>query len=121
MGPLPYGNIGAEEYQFGSRLIPKSVMTDDNSVLQTVLKNVSESGVLVVGVAVDVSTPISSLNVSNAVLPAWRDALIHCYFTTPWNNTAGAWDDNVAAQWLMTDEFVPQIEAVMMDGCARHN
>ena len=112
MGPLPYGNIGVEEYQFGSRLIPKSVVADHNSALQTVLKNVTENGVLVIGVAVDVSKPVSSLNLSNAVLPAWRDALIHCYFTTPWNSTAAAWDDMIAAQWLMTDEFVPQIEAV---------
>lgn len=111
MGPLPYGNIGVEEYQFGSRLIPKSVVTENNAALQAVYRNVSENGVLVVGVGVDVSTPISGLNVSNAVLPAWRDALIHTYFTTPWNSTA-PWADMVAAQWLMTDEFVPQIEAV---------
>jgi hypothetical protein len=111
MGPLPYGNIGVEEYQFGSRLIPKSVVMDNNSALQAVYRNVSEHGVLVVGVGVDVSTPISSLNISNAVLPAWRDALIHTYFTTPWNSTA-LWSEMVDAQWVMTDEFVPQIESV---------
>jgi hypothetical protein len=57
-------------------LIPRSVVTENNNALQKVLKNVTENGVLVVGVAVDVATPISSLNISNAVLPAWRDALV---------------------------------------------
>lgn len=115
MGPLPYGNIGAEEYQFGSRLIPKFVVKDNNAGLQQVLQNVTEHGVhqvLVVGVATDVHNPISSLNVSNSVLPAWRDALIHCYFTTAWNSSADAWNDMIADQWMITDEFVPQIEAV---------
>jgi hypothetical protein len=111
MGPLPYGNIAVEEYQFGSRLIPKSVVTGNNDALQAVYRNVTENGVLVVGVGVDVATPIASLNVFNAVLPAWRDALIHTYFTTPWNSTA-PWAEMVEAQWTMTDEFVPQIEAV---------
>jgi len=111
MGPLPYGNIGAEEYQFGSRLVPRSVVQDNNDGLQAVLRNVTENGVLLVGIATDVSAPVKSGNVSNAVLPAWRDALIHTYLTTPWNSTA-PWSDMIHEQDLMTDEFVPQLEAV---------
>lgn len=111
MGPLPYGNIGAEEYQFGSRLVPRSVVQDNNDGLQAVLRNVTENGVLLVGVATDVSAPVRSGNVSNAVLPAWRDALIHTYLTTAWNSTA-PWSDMTHAQDVMTDEFVPQLEAV---------
>ncbi|KAH7410678.1 putative isoamyl alcohol oxidase [Cadophora sp. MPI-SDFR-AT-0126] len=112
MGPLPYGNIAVEEYQFGSRLVPKSVVQNNNAGLQSVLRNVTEHGVLVVGIAVDVAKPISKLNISNAVLPAWRDALLHAYFTTPWSNDPTKWDEMIAAQWTMTDEFVPQIESV---------
>lgn len=111
MGPLPYGNIGAEEYQFGSRLVPRSVVQDNNDGLQAVLRNITENGVLLVGIATDVSAPVKSGNVSNAVLPAWREALIHTYLTTAWNSTA-PWSDMIHEQDLMTDEFVPQLEAV---------
>lgn len=108
MGPLPYGNIGVAEYQFGSRLIPRAVIEQNNEALQVALRNVTESGVLVVGVALDVSAPG---NVSNAVLPAWRDTMVHATLTTAWNSTA-PWADMIALQDLMTDEFVPQLEAV---------
>ena len=111
MGPLPYGNIGAEEYQFGSRLVPRSVVQNNNPALQTALRNITENGVLLVGVATDVSAPVTTGNVSNAVLPAWRDALVHTYLTTAWNSSA-PWSDMVHLADLMTDEFVPQLEAL---------
>jgi hypothetical protein len=111
MGPLPYGNIGVAEYQFGSRLIPRSVVEDNNAALQVALRNVTENGVLIVGVAVDVSAPVKSGNVSNAVLPAWRETLVHATLTTAWNSTA-PWSDMVKQQELMTDEYVPQLESV---------
>lgn len=111
MGPLPYGNIGVEEYQFGSRLVPRSVVQNNNPTLQTALRNITENGVLLVGVATDVSAPVTSGNISNAVLPAWRDALVHTYLTTAWNSSA-PWSDMVHLSDLMTDEFVPQLEAV---------
>lgn len=108
MGPLPYGNIAVEEYQFGSRLIPRSVFEDNNDEIQVALRNVTEQGVLLLGVATDVSTPG---NVSNAVLPAWRNALVHATLTTPWNSSA-PWDEMVEAQLMLTNEFVPQITAL---------
>ncbi|RFU28033.1 hypothetical protein B7463_g8305, partial [Scytalidium lignicola] len=111
MGPLPYGNIGASEYQFGSRLVPRSVIENNNDGLQVVLRNVTKNGVLLVGIATDVSAPVTSGNVSNAVLPAWRDALIHTYLTTAWNSTV-PWSNMVHNQDLMTNEFVPQLESV---------
>ncbi|PVH81290.1 putative isoamyl alcohol oxidase [Cadophora sp. DSE1049] len=112
MGPLPYGNIGVSEYQFGSRLIPRSVVQENNPALIAAYRNVTEAGVLVVGVATDVSAPVKSGGISNAVLPAWRDALIHSYLTTGWNSSASAWDDMLRDQELMTNDWVPQIEAV---------
>ncbi len=112
MGPLPYGNIAVSEYQFGSRLIPRSVVQTNNSALMAAYRNVTEAGVLVVGVATDVSAPVKTGGISNAVLPAWRDALIHSYLTTTWNSSASAWDDMLRDQQLMTDDWVPQIEAV---------
>ena len=111
MGPLPYGNIGVEERQLGSRLVPRSVIEKNNTALQAVLRNVTENGVFLVGVATNVSAPVTSGEVFNAVLPAWRDALVHTYLTTAWNSSA-PWSDMVHLSDLMTDEFVPQLEAV---------
>lgn len=111
MGPLPYGNIGAEQYQFGSRLVPRSVIKDSAADLLTVYRNLTENGVLLVGVSVDVATPIASKNISNAVLPAWRDTLVHTYLTTAWDSTA-PFSDMVHNADLMTDEFIPQLAAV---------
>lgn len=109
MGPLPYGNVGVEEYQFGSRLIPRWVIEENNDALQVVLRNLTTNGVLAVSVALNVSGPAATAD--NAVLPAWRDAAVHMQLTTPWNETA-PWSTMVAAQFQMTDDFVPAIEAV---------
>jgi hypothetical protein len=111
MGPLPNGNIGAEEYQFGSRLVARSTIENNNADLQAVYRNLTENGVLMVGVSTNVSKPIQSANVSNAVLPAWRDTLVHTYLTTAWNSTA-PWPDMVRNAELMTDEYVPQLSTV---------
>ncbi|KAH8682945.1 hypothetical protein BGZ60DRAFT_368557 [Tricladium varicosporioides] len=111
MGPLPYGNIGAEEYQFGSRLVPRSVVVNNNDALQTVYRNLTENGVMLVGIATDVSGPTTRGNVSNAVLPAWRDALVHVYITTAWNSTA-PFSEMVHDADLITNEFVPQLASV---------
>lgn len=113
MGPLPYGNIGAEEYQFGSRLISRDDIADNSSSLQTVLRNITENGVLLVGISLDVSEPYTSGLVNNSVLPAWRDALSHTYLTTAWNSTA-PFSDMVALANRMTDEFLP-----LLDSCSR--
>ncbi|KAH6684560.1 putative isoamyl alcohol oxidase [Halenospora varia] len=111
MGPLPYGNIGAEEYQFGSRLVPRSVVVNNNDALQTVYRNLTQNGVMLVGIATDVSGPKKSGKVSNAVLPAWRDALVHVYITTAWNSTA-PFSEMIHDADLITDEFVPQLASV---------
>ncbi|KAF2188422.1 FAD/FMN-containing dehydrogenase [Zopfia rhizophila CBS 207.26] len=108
MGPLPYGHITAESYQFGSRLIPRRVLEENNDGLQAILRNITEHGVLAVSVALNVSRQADR---PNAVLPAWRDAAIHMQLTTPWDSNA-PWSTMVAAQLQMTNEFVPQVEAV---------
>jgi len=53
MGPLPNGNFAVESYQFGSRLIPRSVLLDRNADLQAVLQNLTSHGVILAGSAAD--------------------------------------------------------------------
>jgi hypothetical protein len=63
------------------------------------------------GVALNVSSPANTSGVSNAVLPAWREALIHVILSTAWNFTA-PWSEMIALQDRMTYEYIPQLEAV---------
>lgn len=108
MGPLPYGNIAVEEYQFASRLIPRDVIEISNAEIQVALRNVTEHGVLLLGVSVDAS---AKTNVSNAVLPAWRNALVHATMTRAWNSSA-EWSTMVAQQDQLTNELLPQLTAL---------
>ncbi|KAK6850554.1 hypothetical protein PG987_000188 [Apiospora arundinis] len=108
MGPLPYGHVAVEEYNFGSRMIPRDVLLNDNDALQAVLKNLTLHGVLAVGDALNATAPFP---VANAVNPAWRRTGVHMQLTTAWDD-AVPWADMVAAQKRITDEFVPQMEAV---------
>lgn len=109
MGPLPYGHLEVEAYQFSSRLIPRKVLETNNDALQKVLRNITENGVLAVSVALNVTRQSSW---PNAVLPAWRDAAIHMQMTLPWDNTPSAWPKMIADQFRLTNELVPQVEAV---------
>ncbi|KAF4981966.1 hypothetical protein FZEAL_2312 [Fusarium zealandicum] len=107
MGPLPNGHIAASEYQFGGRLIPRSVIEDDNESFQEVIRNLTANGVIAVGSS---GTFNRYTGVSNAVHPAWRSAIMSMQFATIWDPTR--WDDMLTIQKRITHEFMPQVEAV---------
>ncbi|GAQ11669.1 hypothetical protein ALT_8990 [Aspergillus lentulus] len=108
MGPLPYGNLGVGEYQYGGRLIPRDVLDNNAAGFASVIRNITEHGVIAVGVGMNVSQPG---DVSNAIFPAMRNAAVTMQIGTHWNETA-PWSDMVADQYKMTNEYVPQLEAV---------
>jgi hypothetical protein len=97
--------------QYGGRLIPRSTITNLNSDLTATVRNITEHGVTFIGVAVNVSSPAITSGVYNAVLPQWRNTLVDVTLTLPWNFTA-PWSDMIALQDQMTNEVIPQIEAV---------
>lgn len=107
MGPLPYGHLAVESFQFGSRLIPRSVLESNNAGFNAVAQNLTAHGVLIVGSAGNYTAPH---DVSNSVLPAWRKATIQLQLTTPWIDNE--WHTMEMAQDRMTDEFVPQMAAI---------
>ncbi|KAJ5975562.1 hypothetical protein N7481_009269 [Penicillium waksmanii] len=114
MGPLPWGNLAVAAYQYGGRLIPRDVLENNPTGMGTVLRNLTQNGVIAVGVGMDVSNPG---NVSNAVFPALRNAAITMQIGTMWNETA-PWSQMVADQYKITNEYVPQLEALTPDsGC----
>jgi FAD/FMN-containing dehydrogenase len=108
-GPLPYGNINVGIAQYGGRLIPRATIQNNTAAFMQMARNITQDGVLFIGVGTDVSAPAET--VYNSVLPAWRSTLVHATLTTPWNFTA-PWADMLALQDKMTDSIMPQIEAV---------
>lgn len=109
MGPLPRGSFEVNRYQFGGRLIPKSVATGKTADLVKVYNELAAGGVLLAGSSADYS---KRANVpDNAVLPAWRNTITQLQLITNWDSTA-PWANMEAAQRRMTEEFMPKIEAI---------
>lgn len=112
-GPLPYG-VETSAQVTGSRLIPRSVVLNDNRALTATLQNITSSGdFFVVGLGISAPLTLSSNNTStsNAVLPAWRTALLHLVVGADWNFTAPI-SDNLALQARLTNEIVPSLETL---------
>ncbi|CAM1503621.1 Fc.00g012120.m01.CDS01 [Cosmosporella sp. VM-42] len=106
-GPLPYGHLGVSDYQFGGRLIPRSVIENDNESFQEVIRNITANGVIAVGSA---GTYKGYKGVSNAVLPQWRSSIMSMQIGTPWDSTN--WDKMLADQKRITNEYVPLLTSV---------
>ncbi|KGO69587.1 FAD linked oxidase, N-terminal [Penicillium italicum] len=114
MGPLPWGNLAVGSFQYGGRLIPRKTLEQNSTGITSALRNLTQAGVIAVGVGMNVSSPV---NVTNAVFPALRNAAVTMQIGTPWNETA-PWSKMLADQYKMTTEYVPQLEAVTPDsGC----
>ncbi|KAM0797358.1 FAD/FMN-containing isoamyl alcohol oxidase MreA [Usnea florida] len=98
--------------QYGGRLIPRSVVEGNASALTAAIRTINEqaSAPLFIGVGLNVNGSVVG-DVGNAVLPAWRDTLVHAVLTTPWNFTAPL-EDMVRLQAEMTNVLVPQLEAI---------
>ncbi|KAK6200842.1 hypothetical protein LQW54_009425 [Pestalotiopsis sp. IQ-011] len=109
MGPLPEGHLAVESYNFGSRLIPRSVLENDNDAFNAVVQNLTANGVIL---GVSAASFANVQHATNAAHPAWRPAIMQMQLITLWDNSPDAWDANLAAQKQMTTEFVPQIMAV---------
>ena len=67
--------------QYGGWLIPRSVVEQNNAGLTAAIRNITSCNTQFVGVGLNVSKAVAG-NVYNAVLPAWREALIDCVITT---------------------------------------
>ncbi|ESZ91957.1 hypothetical protein SBOR_7666 [Sclerotinia borealis F-4128] len=115
-GPLPYGAWGGSGVNTGGgRLIPRSVIQENNKAYVATIRNVTSTGLPYTGVAINVSSPHTTPTVDNALLPAWREALIHVILTTPWDYSAPI-SDMVAEQYWMANDIIPQFEALTPGG-----
>lgn len=81
--------MGVGTAQYGGRLIPRSVVENNNEGLVAAIRNITEDKTpnafpLFCGVGVNVNKSVvrGTQAVDNAVLPAWRDTLIDSVLTT---------------------------------------
>lgn len=66
------GHIGVGIAQYGSRLIPRSVVLQGNDALTVAFRKITEDGAVVINVGLNVSKAVVGDGaIENAVLPAW--------------------------------------------------
>ncbi|KAJ4353059.1 Zinc finger E-box-binding homeobox 1 [Ascochyta clinopodiicola] len=103
-GPLPLGNIQVGIAQYGTRLIPRSVVGNITETWKTIV----EKGVTWIGVGTDVK--LFGSEKTSSVHPAWRSTIVHATLTLPWN-FAAPWSEALATQQKMTNIIQPLVEA----------
>ena len=65
--------------QAGGYLIPRSFVQANNSALTSIVRQIAEGGLQFKGFAVNVANKSGAID--NAVLPAWRETLVHSQIT----------------------------------------
>ncbi|KAI5306409.1 hypothetical protein KEM56_001040 [Ascosphaera pollenicola] len=95
--------------QYGSWLIPRKKAVGKTTALIDICRHITDNGGLLIGVGLDVF-PSAVGKVDNAVLPAWRDALVHLVVTTPWSFEASR-SDMAALHAKTTNDFIPKLKA----------
>ena len=103
--------------QYGGWLVPRSLILRDNDALTAAYRKMTENGATVVGFGMR-ATP--SPGADNAVLPAWRDNLIDTVIAVPWNFTS-PWEDLLANQRRITQDFVPLLSRLASNAGAYMN
>ena len=100
-GPLPYGSIPAAQLT-GGRLIPRSVVQNDISTLMSAIKKITAlPGFNFAGTAHNVSHGVANNEPDcNAVLPAWRTALLSLAIPAFWNFTAPLEENDAREQTM---------------------
>ncbi|KAI1436360.1 hypothetical protein GGR50DRAFT_651932 [Xylaria sp. CBS 124048] len=110
---IPFNNI--TEYNIGGRLIPRSLVVDDESIppLMNAIKYILGEGGGIAGSHFNVSRfPLQGT--ANAVNPVWRDSIFDAVLGLPYdylNFTA-----NFAVQDQMTNVLMPALKAVTPGG-----
>lgn len=109
---LPYGLVPINQIN-GGRLIPRSVVQSNNAALTATLRSMSKDNIFNVAyLALDVShARAGNAPGSNAVLPAWRNALLSAVVIKEWNFTLPL-KENMAFETELTDVIMPQLDAI---------
>ncbi|KAL9082980.1 MAG: hypothetical protein Q9165_008708 [Trypethelium subeluteriae] len=96
------------EYSIGGRLLPRSLVKDQNSAkqLMAALESIAGAGGVISGLSVNVSR--FGIEPPNSVNPIWRDALFDAVVGAPWLENDPT--EDYAGQRAVTDQFLPALE-----------
>ncbi|KAI4242030.1 MAG: hypothetical protein L6R40_004257 [Gallowayella cf. fulva] len=111
-GPLPYGSYPTAQL-LGGRLVPRSVVENNNDALTGVFRDIAENTPFyIAATALGVKKPKKSKPIAdNAILPAWRDALLTVLVPSPWDFTVPRSVEEEREKQLTTS-IIPKLTAV---------
>ena len=111
-GPLPNGGYEVS-HLIGSRLIPSSVVADNSLSLTDAYRSITASGDWsMVAIGLNASHAVAgNAPGANAVLPAWRSALLHTVVYSPWDWSAAP-ETMVAREELLSTVIQPRLDAL---------
>lgn len=112
-GPLPLGSFPISQVT-SSRLLPRSVVTSNTAEVGRTFRSITANGHFYLGcTALNAAQPNGTVSSTsrNAVIPAWRSALLHCIAVGPWDPSRPR-AELLALQAELTDSVGPQLEAL---------
>ncbi|KAF8429694.1 FAD binding domain-containing protein [Tirmania nivea] len=106
-------------FQFGGRLIPRSIVNNANKLISFVdiAKSIVEDGTA----AIDVAIKAGSSNADNAVNPAWRNAEFMFLPATTWSNDPADWERMLADREKITHVYDAALKQITPGGGAYMN
>ena len=110
--PFPYGGYPTAQL-LGGRLVPRSVVEQNNDALTAAFRDITENSAFYVAVtALGVGKPKKATPVSdNAVLPAWRSALLTVLVPSVWDFTIPrSLEEERESQ--LTNSIIPKLTAL---------
>ncbi|SMQ52371.1 unnamed protein product [Zymoseptoria tritici ST99CH_1A5] len=113
-----FSPIGTASFQYGSRLIPRASIAENNSALTQAFVKAAEDGCSFFSVALNASRP--GEEAFNSVSPVWRSTLLHAVIQVAWDPLA-PWTAMERRAAMITSEYVREFEAVAPDGGAYIN
>lgn len=126
-GPLPYGLplINIIDVSIAGRLIPRNVVENarsNSALVEALKKSVHPGGGFVTGgVSLNARHSVAGNRPSsNAVLPAWRDAIVSILAFAPWEYQ-GTTAQNLKAQDYLIDVTLPALKNAAPGGSAYLN
>lgn len=112
LGPFPFGANPTAQLT-GGRLIPRSVVANNNAALTSAFRNIVEDSAFYLAIiSLNAGHPARQGPVApNAVLPAWRDALFTVITVSPWDFT-GPPSAEVERLNYLTNVIEPSLRAL---------
>jgi hypothetical protein len=108
LGPLPNGAIPAAQIQGGAMFSRETVLAHNDELIDIIRNIVNTTSFLIASFSFNASSPLSP-PAPNAVLPAWRDALLYYVVGQFWNFTAPVEYMN-EQQRMISDELMPPLQ-----------